>query len=167
MVVYAAIMSSESHIAVPDRSFGKMARAFPHCGAIRSLIDFGTQSNGRGREGAERTVFIVQAAGHSGIAGTPCRPVHGVLHLRRQNCCRTASDSSSFQITARHEIGRQPFTGAEHICHLTAKSRRNIGCVLAHISFKDICSPNHRHRLDAGGLTKAACRSIGFCVLKS
>ena len=88
-------------------------------------------------------------------------------HLRRQNRCRTASDSSSFQITARHEIGRQPFTGAEHICHLTAKSRRNIGCVLTHISFKDICSPNHRHRLDAGGLTKAACRSIGFCVLKS
>lgn len=164
-------MSGKRYIAVPDRGFSKVSGTFPHGGIVRALIDFCTQSNGRRRECTQRTILVIQAAGHSGIAAAPSSAaVRGRFCGRRHDRSSASSAATcraAFQIPTGQQIGGQPLTRTGHICHRTAKCRRNIGGVLAHISFVDVRAADYRHRLHAGRLAEAACGCVRFGVLKS
>ena len=164
-------MSGECHIAVPDRGFGKVSCTFSHGGIVCALIDFRTQPNGRCRERTKRTILVIQAVGHSSITAAPrSAAVRGRFCGRwhdRSSASSAAACRAGFQIPTGQQIGCQPLTRTGHICHRTAKCRRNIGGVLAHISFVDVRAADYRHRLHAGRLAETACGCVRLGVLKS
>lgn len=148
-----------------------MSGTFPHGGIVRALIDFRTQPNGRRGERTKGTILVIQAAGHSSITATPSSAaVRGRFCGRRHDrssASSAAAGRAAFQIPSGQQIGSQPLTGTGHIRHRTAKCRRNIGGVLAHISFVDVRAADYRHRLHTGRLAEAACGCVCFGVLKS
>ena len=120
MIVYAAVVSGDTHISIPNAGVIEMPGTFFQCGAVRTFIDLDEQTNRRNFQCSQTAVAVIEVRGNrSGIGHTA---------NRADRADQPAAEGTGDQ------VGRQGFTRIGQVTGGTAKGGRDQRRVLAAVN---------------------------------
>ena len=67
MIVYAAVVSGDTHISIPNAGVIEMPGTFFQCGAVRTFIDLDDQTNRRNFQCSQTAVAVIKVRGNRSV----------------------------------------------------------------------------------------------------